>query len=607
MATSQDDKASATKHVMISYQWDSQKRMIKLRDKLKEAGYNIWMDINHMAGDTLACMADAVENADAILMCVSKRYQDSRCCKKEAEYAFQKDKVIIPLKVEENFQPTGWLGILMGTALYYQAHSDEMLDKVFSDVVKELGDKGKRAKQEKWLPVNRGGSKALQCPICLLPFKNPKMLPCMHRFCEECLVPLAPTGTKHISCPLCRKESSVPKGGVRQFPTDFHLKELVEEEASKQQLTGGEVEFSCTCCEMGKQSRAVAKCQDCKHYICDTGLSAHKSDEKLRQHKLLLFDVAKGENTKTQQQSAAAVEKPQIKLNMETEWGLFDAMYDDEYSINLLRFWIQRYNGESQWQDMMVNHYLTCLDELKTQGGKDDQETLANRQEQIATVFKQAGQYDKAIELIEKALDLEVKELGGRQDILGDLYFLICDVYSERLDSIALARNVDPDMVQQYIKHARNCLNLRRKAKGDDQKFKLASILRSLSHALRNWIEYGGDKTLSAQDAKTESMKHVEEAIKLFTKLKAKGNVAYCIMNKSSLLDAGSEEKEKLFRKALEMCDKVYGEVSRLSGMLLWCMYVLFHTRKDFYEAYTWLEKCSQVRTKVHKIYLLLL
>ncbi|XP_072016277.1 uncharacterized protein [Amphiura filiformis] len=543
MATSQNYKASATKHVMISYQWDSQKRMIKLRDKLKEAGYNVWMDINHMVGDTLACMADAVENADAILMCVSKRYQNSRNCKKEAEYAFQKDKVIIPLKVEKDFQPTGWLGLLMGTALYYQAHSDEMLDTIFSDVVKELGDKGKRAKEEQ-----RGGSKALQCPICLLPFKNPKMLPCLHRFCEQCL-PLAPTGTKHISCPLCKKESSVPTDDVRQFPTDFHLKELVEEEASKQQLSGGEVEFSCTCCEMGKQSRVVAKCQDCKHYICDSGVSAHKSDEKLRQHKLLLFDhvdVVKGENTESQQKSAAAVQKPEIKINMDIVWELFDAMYDDEYSINLLRFWIQHYNGESQWQDMMVNHYLTCLDELKTQGGKDDQETLANRQEQIATVFKMAGQYDKAKELIEKALDLEVKELGGRPDRLGDLYFLICTIYSERLNSIALAHNVDPDMVQQYIKHARNCLNLRRKAKEDDQKFKLAGILRSLSNALRNWNDYGGDKTLSAQDAKTESMKHIEEAIKLFTKLKAKGNVAKCILNKSSLLEAGSGEKEKV-------------------------------------------------------------
>ena len=37
---------------MISYQWDSQERMIKLRDELKIAGYNVWMDIEKMSKDT---------------------------------------------------------------------------------------------------------------------------------------------------------------------------------------------------------------------------------------------------------------------------------------------------------------------------------------------------------------------------------------------------------------------------------------------------------------------------------------------------------------------------------------------------------------------------
>ena len=35
-------------HVMISYQWDAQKRMLKLRDELKQAGYNVWMDVDQM-------------------------------------------------------------------------------------------------------------------------------------------------------------------------------------------------------------------------------------------------------------------------------------------------------------------------------------------------------------------------------------------------------------------------------------------------------------------------------------------------------------------------------------------------------------------------------
>ena len=35
-------------HVMISYQWDVQKRMIILKDLLIKHGYNVWMDIERM-------------------------------------------------------------------------------------------------------------------------------------------------------------------------------------------------------------------------------------------------------------------------------------------------------------------------------------------------------------------------------------------------------------------------------------------------------------------------------------------------------------------------------------------------------------------------------
>jgi len=34
---------------MISYQWDSQPTMMKVKDKLKHAGYKVWMDVEHMS------------------------------------------------------------------------------------------------------------------------------------------------------------------------------------------------------------------------------------------------------------------------------------------------------------------------------------------------------------------------------------------------------------------------------------------------------------------------------------------------------------------------------------------------------------------------------
>ena len=35
-------------HVMISYNWDHQDRALKIRDKLKQNGYNVWIDLEQM-------------------------------------------------------------------------------------------------------------------------------------------------------------------------------------------------------------------------------------------------------------------------------------------------------------------------------------------------------------------------------------------------------------------------------------------------------------------------------------------------------------------------------------------------------------------------------
>ena len=40
---------SSVPHVMISYQWDAQKVMSKVKDSLVQAGYKVWMDVEHMS------------------------------------------------------------------------------------------------------------------------------------------------------------------------------------------------------------------------------------------------------------------------------------------------------------------------------------------------------------------------------------------------------------------------------------------------------------------------------------------------------------------------------------------------------------------------------
>lgn len=66
---------------MISYQWANQKLIEKIRDSLQENGVKCWVDIDDMQGSTLDAMAQAVEGAEIVLICYSKKYQDSPSCR----------------------------------------------------------------------------------------------------------------------------------------------------------------------------------------------------------------------------------------------------------------------------------------------------------------------------------------------------------------------------------------------------------------------------------------------------------------------------------------------------------------------------------------------
>lgn len=55
--------------------------MIQIRDVLRSHGFKIWMDIDNITGSSLQAMAEAVEKADVILMCMSEKYKNSLNCR----------------------------------------------------------------------------------------------------------------------------------------------------------------------------------------------------------------------------------------------------------------------------------------------------------------------------------------------------------------------------------------------------------------------------------------------------------------------------------------------------------------------------------------------
>ena len=139
-------------HVMISYQWDSQEVLVEVKNRLQASGYRVWMDLEQMGGSTLEAMAKAVENSSVVLVCVSHQYKESPNCRSEAEYAYQLRKDIIPLMMQQNYKPDGWLGMIVGTKLWIDLRNSFNVEAAIGKLKKELGDRG-RENQGNYLSV----------------------------------------------------------------------------------------------------------------------------------------------------------------------------------------------------------------------------------------------------------------------------------------------------------------------------------------------------------------------------------------------------------------------------------------------------------------------
>jgi hypothetical protein len=107
-----------TGHVMISYNSASRPLCLEIKKDVENFGYKVWIDVQDIQGDCLDSMAKAVEGASCILMCVTEKYRQSVNCQAEAQYAFKLKKPIIPIIMQNDYEPQGWLGIIIGVSIY---------------------------------------------------------------------------------------------------------------------------------------------------------------------------------------------------------------------------------------------------------------------------------------------------------------------------------------------------------------------------------------------------------------------------------------------------------------------------------------------------------
>jgi len=131
-----------------------------------------------------------------------------------------------------------------------------------------------------------------ECTICTEVYTDPRVLPCGHTFCLNCLREWSKDKQPgdELACPLCRKEFTVPASGVGDLPKNYFVINFLQTKG----LSGVETKVaggpSCEACSDDKEAGkkvAMVYCVECQQKLCQTCESYHKKLKITASHQMI--------------------------------------------------------------------------------------------------------------------------------------------------------------------------------------------------------------------------------------------------------------------------------------------------------------------------------
>ncbi|XP_029348839.1 tripartite motif-containing protein 45 [Echeneis naucrates] len=121
------------------------------------------------------------------------------------------------------------------------------------------------------------------CKACDRLYRDPKILPCLHSFCSDCIDRLEPfSGPDRdrdritVLCPACDSEVELPPSGPAGLSTD-HL--ALDEVFQETLLTTGRPG-----CDLCGEGEAESRCQVCSVNLCEFCCQAHRRQKRTASH-----------------------------------------------------------------------------------------------------------------------------------------------------------------------------------------------------------------------------------------------------------------------------------------------------------------------------------
>ncbi|XP_019647744.1 PREDICTED: tripartite motif-containing protein 2-like [Branchiostoma belcheri] len=121
----------------------------------------------------------------------------------------------------------------------------------------------------------------LSCSVCLELFTRPKVLPCGHTFCQDCLQKLSgKEGT--FQCPTCRLQVKLPSKGVAGLADSCIVANMCERLQNQARLTEGvrEQPQSRNRCSLHPFEDIKVYCKECQIPVCEQCLEEAHDDHR---------------------------------------------------------------------------------------------------------------------------------------------------------------------------------------------------------------------------------------------------------------------------------------------------------------------------------------
>jgi archaellum component FlaC len=155
-------------------------------------------------------------------------------------------------------------------------------------------------------------SSLTECTICADTYIDPRILPCVHTYCFECIkgISQGKSPGDRVACPLCRKEFILPDNGVRGLPKNFFIEQLKDvADSSPQSDVVDESSKLCEgCCDdtPGATMRRKSKmyCMECQQRLCEACSEVHRRLRASRGHTLV--EISDDENVEVSHESKTA-------------------------------------------------------------------------------------------------------------------------------------------------------------------------------------------------------------------------------------------------------------------------------------------------------------